>query len=192
MSETVRIGIVLGSTRPSRKSEAVAAWVRERAASRTDAVVETIDLLDHPLPHLDAVAPAMIARGEYQDEATRGWAAAIAPFDGYVFVTPEYNHGAPGVLKNAMDHLYVEWNDKAAGFVSYGVAGGVRAVEQLRLMCGALQMADVAPQVALPLATAFENYAVFRPGDAETAALDALLNHVVAWSRALATLRAAV
>ena len=182
----MKIGIVLGSTRPGRVGDQVARWVHERAARRGDAEFELVDLRDHPLPHL-AEPPGF--SGEYQDERTRAFAAVVASCDGFLFVTPEYNHSVPGVLKNAMDHVYVEWNTKAAGFVSYGGAGGARSVEQLRLVCGALQLADVAPQVTLPLATEFENRTVFRPGDHQLAALDTLLDHVVAWSTALAPLR---
>ncbi|PKV94115.1 NAD(P)H-dependent FMN reductase [Amycolatopsis echigonensis] len=182
----IRIGIVLGSTRPGRKGDQVARWVHETATRRTDAEFELVDLRDHPLPHLDE--PPM-APGGYRFEHTRAWAAVLASFDGFVLVTPEYNHSAPGVLKNAMDTVYFEWNDKAAGFVSYGGVGGARAVEQLRLVCGALQMADVAPQVTLPLATEFEGE-VFKPGEYNAAALDMLLDHVVRWSTALASVRA--
>jgi uncharacterized protein (TIGR02246 family) len=182
----VKIGIVIGSTRPGRKGDQVARWVHERAARRSDAGFEVIDLRDHPLPHLEE-PPGF--SGRYQDERTRALAAVVASCDGFVVVTPEYNHSVPGVLKNAMDHVYVEWNTKAAGFVSYGGVGGARSVEQLRLVCGALQLADVAPQVTLPLATEFENGEVFKPGDHQLAALDMLLDHVVAWSAALAPLR---
>ncbi|GGN80189.1 hypothetical protein GCM10011579_065480 [Streptomyces albiflavescens] len=100
-----------------------------------------IDLHDHPLPHLDEPAPAPVSPGRYQHEHTRAWADTIASFDGFVMVTPEYNHSFPGVLKNAIDSLYAEWNNKAVGFVSYGGGGGTRAVEQLRLICGALHEA---------------------------------------------------
>lgn len=102
--------------------------------------------------------------GPSAHEHTRAWAARTAPFDGFVMVTPEYNHSAPGVLKNALGHLFAQWTDKAVGFVSYGVSGGVRAVEQLRLVCGALGMADVSHQVAISLLTDFENYTTFTPG----------------------------
>lgn len=183
----IRIGIVLGSTRPGRRGDQVARWVHERAARRGDAEFEVVDLRDHPLPHLEE--PPM-APGGYRHEHTRAWAATVGAFDGFVIVTPEYNHSAPGVLKNAMDTVYAEWNDKAAGFVSYGHAGGARAVEQLRLVCGALQVADVAPQVTLPLATEFEAGGGFAPGGYSVAALDVLLDHVVRWSTALASLRA--
>jgi len=106
-----------------------------------------------------------------------------------VIVTPEYNHGTSGVLKNALDFLYAEWNNKAVGFVSYGAVGGARAVEHLRLVAGELQMADVRQQVALSLITEFENYSAFNPGDYNLPALNTMLDQIVAWSNALAPLR---
>jgi NAD(P)H-dependent FMN reductase len=127
--------------------------------------------------------------GQYQNEHTKQWADKIASFDGFVIVTPEYNHSTSGVLKNAIDYLYAEWHNKAVGFVSYGGVGGARAAEHLRLIAGELQMADVRQQVALSMLTEFENFSVFRPGDYNRAALDILLDQVVAWSKALAPLR---
>ena len=182
-----RIGIILGSTRPNRNGEQVAKWVYDIASRRTDAEFELVDLRDYPLPHLDEPLPPSL--GQYQNEHTRQWAAKIASFDGFVFVTPEYNHSTSGVLKNAIDYLYAEWNNKAVGFVSYGSVGGARAAEQLRLVVGELQMADVRQQVALSLLTEFENYSVFKPGDYNLAALSTLLDQVIAWSSALAPLR---
>jgi len=182
-----RIGIILGSTRPNRNGEQVAKWVYDIAARRSDAEFELVDLRDYPLPHLDEPLPPSM--GQYHNEHTRQWAEKIASFDGFVFVTPEYNHGTSGVLKNAIDYLYAEWNNKAAGFVSYGAVGGARAAEHLRLVAGELQMADVRQQVALSLLTEFENFSVFRPGDYNRAALDTLLDQVIAWSTALAPLR---
>jgi NAD(P)H-dependent FMN reductase len=182
-----RIGIILGSTRPNRNGEQVAKWVYDIASRRSDAEFELVDLRDYPLPHLDEPLPPSM--GQYQNEHTKQWADKIASFDGFVFVTPEYNHGTSGVLKNAIDYLYAEWNNKAAGFVSYGAVGGARAAEHLRLVAGELQMADVRQQVALSLLTEFENFSVFKPGDYNVAALDTLLDQVVAWSTALAPLR---
>ena len=182
-----RIGIILGSTRPNRNGEAVARWVLDLASRRDDAEFELVDLRDYPLPHLDEPIPP--SAGQYQHDHTRQWAETIASFDGFVMVTPEYNHSTSGVLKNAIDYLYAEWNNKAVGFVSYGVAGGARAVEHLRLVAGELQMADVRQQVALSIVTEFENYSTFRPGDYNLPALDTLLDQVVAWSAALAPLR---
>jgi NAD(P)H-dependent FMN reductase len=182
-----RIGIILGSTRPNRNGEQVAKWVYDIASRRSDAEFELVDLRDYPLPHLDEPLPPSM--GQYQNEHTRQWADKIASFDGFVIVTPEYNHSTSGVLKNAIDYLYAEWNNKAVGFVSYGGVGGARAAEHLRLVAGELQMADVRQQVALSLLTEFENFSVFKPGDYNLAALSTLLDQVVAWSNALAPLR---
>ena len=183
-----RIGIILGSTRPNRNGEQVANWVLDHATRRDDAEFELIDLRDYPLPHLDEPMPPSM--GQYQQEHTKQWANKIASFDGFVIVTPEYNHGTSGVLKNAIDYLYAEWNNKAVGFVSYGGVGGARAAEHLRLVAGELQMADVRQQVTLSLITEFENFSVFKPGDYNIDALTVLLDQVIAWSGALAPLRA--
>ncbi|MFE4252342.1 NADPH-dependent FMN reductase [Streptomyces sp. NPDC056910] len=185
----LKIGIILGSTRPNRNGEQVAKWVLDIASRRDDARFELIDLRDHPLPHLDEPLSPMF--GQYQNEHTKQWAAEIASFDGFVIVTPEYNHGIPGVLKNAIDFLYAEWNNKAVGFVSYGGVGGVRAVEHLRLVAAELQMADVRQQVALSMITEFENFRVFKPGEHSLPALNTMFDQVIAWSTALAPLRMA-
>jgi NAD(P)H-dependent FMN reductase len=183
-----KIGIILGSTRPGRNGEAVARWVTDIASQRTDAEFELVDLLDYKLPHLDEAMPPSL--GQYSHPHTLEWAAKIASFDGYVMVTPEYNHSTSGALKNAIDFLYAEWNNKAVGFVSYGGAGGTRAVEHLRLIAGELQLADVRAQVALSLLTDFENYRVFKPADHQRDSVNAMLDQLVAWSTALAPLRA--
>ncbi|MGI5212283.1 NADPH-dependent FMN reductase [Plantactinospora sp. CA-290183] len=184
-----RIGIILGSTRPGRNGEAVAKWVHQVATERTDAEFELIDLLDYKLPHLDEIMPP--AMGQYTQPHTLAWAAKIASFDGFVMVTPEYNHSTSGALKNAIDFLFAEWNNKAVGFVSYGSVGGARAVEHLRLIAGELKMADVRTQVALSLNADFENYSVFKPGEQHLPTLQTMLDELVAWSNALAPLRAA-
>jgi NAD(P)H-dependent FMN reductase len=183
----IRIGIILGSTRPNRNGEQVAAWVLDHAKQRSDAEYDLIDLKDFPLPHLDEPIPPSM--GQYQNDHTKKWAEKIASFDGFVIVTPEYNHSTSGVLKNAIDYLFAEWNNKAVGFVSYGSVGGARAVEHLRLVAGELKMADVRQQVTLALSTEFENYSVFKPGDYQIPQLKTLLDEVVAWSTALAGLR---
>jgi NAD(P)H-dependent FMN reductase len=178
-----KIGIILGSTRPGRNGEAVAKWVLENAAQRNDAEFEIVDLKDFPLPHLDeAIPPSM---GQYQGEHTKAWAAKVAEFDGYIFVTPEYNHSTTGVLKNALDYVYGEWNNKAAAIVSYGSLGGARAAEHLRLILAELQIATVRQQVALSLMTDFENFSVFTPAEYNLGALATLLDQLVAWTKAL-------
>jgi NAD(P)H-dependent FMN reductase len=183
-----KIGIILGSTRPGRNGEAVAHWVYDIAKQRGDAEFELVDLLDYKLPHLDEVYPPTM--GQYAQPHTLEWAAKIASFDGFVMVTPEYNHSTSGALKNAIDFLFAEWNNKAVGFVSYGSVGGARAVEHLRLIAGELQMADVRAQVALSLHTDFENFSVLKPSDYQRQQLTTTLDQVVAWSVALAPLRA--
>lgn len=183
----ISIGIILGSTRPNRVGPQVAGWVHDQASHRDDATFELVDLRDHPLPHLDEPVPPMF--GPSANQHTRDWAERIAPFDGFVIVTPEYNGGMPGVLKNAIDHACAEWTNKAVGFVSYGVSGGARAVAQLRTVCGALGMADVSRPVELSLFTDFENHATFVPGERHEAALTATLDQVISWSTALAPLR---
>jgi NAD(P)H-dependent FMN reductase len=184
-----RIGIILGSTRANRNGEQVARWVYENASERDDADFELIDLRDYPLPHIDEPLPPSL--GQYQNDHTKEWAEKIASFDGFVIVTPEYNHGTSGVLKDAIDFLYAEWNNKAVAFVSYGSVGGARAAEHLRLVAGELQMADVRQQVALSLMAEFENFSAFRPGDYNLEALETMLDQVIAWSEALKPLRTA-
>ena len=184
-----KIGIILGSTRPGRNGEAVAKWVYDIASRRSDAEYELVDLLDYALPHLDEAIPA--SQGRYANEHTKQWAAKIAELDGFVFVTPEYNHSTSGALKNAIDFVYAEWNNKAAGFVSYGSAGGTRAVEHLRLIMGELQVADVRAQVALSLFTDFENFSSFKPGPQHEGTLGVVLDQTVSWAKALETVRKA-
>src|SRR5256885_5567989 len=126
----LKIAIIIGSTRPGRNGEAVAKWVHEIAQKRSDAEFELVDIKDFNLPLLDEPVPA--AMGNYSKPHTKAWGAKIDSFDGYVFVTPEYNHGMNGALKNAIDFLYREWNNKAAGFVGYGGEGAARAVAPMR------------------------------------------------------------
>ena len=183
----LNVGIIIGSTRPGRKAEVVARWVYDIAAKRGDASFEVVDIADFDLPLLDeAIPPSM---NQYSKPHTKAWAAKIATFDAFVFVTPEYNHSISGALKNAIDFLFREWNDKAAGFVGYGGVGGVRAVEQLRLVMGEIKIADVRAQVALSLFTDFENFTTFKPAPQQTAAVNAMLDDLVAWGEALRMMR---
>ena len=184
----IRIGIIIGSTRPGRNGEAVGHWVHGIATKRSDAQFELVDLKDFNLPLLDEAVPASM--GQYSQEHTKAWAAKIDSFDAFVFVTPEYNHGTSGALKNAIDYVYREWNNKAAGFVSYGSAGGARAVEQLRLIMGELQVADGRAQVMLSLFTDFENFSVFKPAPKHEKSVNNMLDQVIAWGGAVKALRA--
>lgn len=184
---SIRIAIIIGSTRPNRIGEAVGRWVHDIASGRTDAEYELIDLRDINLPLLDE--PVQPSQGKYSHDHTKAWAAKIDTFDGFVFVTPEYNHGTCAALKNAIDYLYKEWNNKAAGFVGYGSAGGVRAVESLRLVMGELMVADVRAQVMLSLYTDFENFKTFKPAAMHEKSLHTMLGQLVAWAGALKTVR---
>src|ERR1700726_1029230 len=183
----IKIAIILGSTRPNRNGEAVAKWVYEIAQKRSDAESELVDIKDFNLPLLDEPMPPSM--GQYSKPHTKAWAAKIGSFDAYVFVTPEYNHGTSGALKNAIDFLFAEWNNKAAGFVSYGGASGARAVEQLRLVLAEVQMATVRNQVLLSMYTDFENFSVFKPGPTKEQAVNDMLDQLIAWGGALKPLR---
>jgi NAD(P)H-dependent FMN reductase len=183
----LKIAIILGSTRPNRVGEAVAQWVHEIAGERSDAQFELVDVKDFDLPLLDEPLPP--SRGQYAQPHTKRWAAKIASFDGFVFVTPEYNHSIAAALKNAIDFLYREWNNKVAGFVSYGSASGTRAVEHLRLVMAELQIADVRAQVALSLDTDFENMTVFKPAARHEKSVNTMLDQVILWGTALQAVR---
>jgi NAD(P)H-dependent FMN reductase len=183
----IRVGIIVGSTRPGRKAEDVARWVHGLAAKRGDAEYEIVDIKDFNLPLLDEPVPPSM--GQYSKDHTKAWAARIDSFDAYVLVTPEYNHGTSGALKNALDFLYREWNNKAAGFVSYGSAGGARAVEQLRLVMAELQVATVRAQVMLSIFTDFENFSVLKPDARKEPNVNAMLDQLIGWGGALRALR---
>jgi NAD(P)H-dependent FMN reductase len=179
----IKTAILIGSTRPGRKGEAVAQWVYDIARKRNDAEFEIVDLRSFNLPLLGEKSSSQ------HTDPRSAWAEKIASFDAYVFVTPEYNHGTSGALKNAIDHLYKEWNNKAAGFVGYGGAGGTRAVEQLRQVMGELQIADVRNQVALSLFADFENFTTFKPNARRESSVSTMLDQVIAWGGAMKTLR---
>jgi NAD(P)H-dependent FMN reductase len=183
----LRIAVIIGSTRPGRKGEAVARWVYEIARQRDDAEFELVDIKDFHLPLLDEPMSPMM--GQYAHQHTKTWSAKIVSFDAYVFVTPEYNHATSGALKNAIDFLYHEWVNKAAGFVGYGGASGTRAVENLRLVMGELQVADVKAQVGISLFTDFENFTTFKPNPGQETSVNAMLDQVIAWGGALKALR---
>jgi NAD(P)H-dependent FMN reductase len=186
-TESVEIGVIVGSTRPGRKAPAVAQWVHEEAGRHPEASVRILDIADFDLPLLDEPRPAIT--GQYERPHTRAWAAAIQPLDAFVFVSPEYNRSIPAALKNAIDFLYAEWGGKAAGFVSYGAdAGGARAVEHLRAVMAELHVATVRDHVALTIGTDFADGAP-APSDRQTDRLRALLDELIAWGRALRTVR---
>ncbi|MEU1162517.1 NADPH-dependent FMN reductase [Streptomyces sp. NPDC090075] len=183
----LRIGIVLGSTRPGRRGEQIASWVLDTARAHGGADYELVDLAHHRLGNLDEGGNPNLR--QYQHPHTHDWSRVVDGLDGYVFLVPEYNHSFPGALKNALDYVYREWNDKAAGIVSYGGwAAGVRAAEALRLVLAELQVATVRAQPAIPTIPAFATGA-FVPGEGLDASVHAMLDQVIAWADALRGVR---
>lgn len=181
-----KIAIILGSTRPNRMGAAVADWVHKQAAGR-EATYDLIDLRDVDLPLLDEGTPPSM--GKYEHDHTKEWAATIDQYDGFVFVTPEYNHSTSAALKNALDYLYAEWNNKACAFVGYGSLGGARAVEHLRAITSELQLAHVRQQVALSLYQDWEDFEEFKPAQPNEDALSTLFDQLESWAEALRTVR---
>ena len=179
----LKVGIIVGSTRPGRNSEAVARWVHEIASKRGDAVYEIVDIADYDLPLLDEPKSPMYR--DYVNGHTKRWSEKIDSLDAFVFVTPEYNHSITGALKNAIDFLNQEWANKSAGFVSFGSAGGARAVEHLRGIMGELQVADVRAQALLSLFEDFENFSEFKPREVQAQSVEALLDQLIGWGLAL-------
>lgn len=183
----IRIAVIIGSTRPGRNGQAVAEWVLEQAQGRDGATYELVDLADFPLPHLDEPMPA--AYGQYAGEHTRAWSEKVASYDGFVFVTPEYNHSISGVLKNALDYLYAEWNNKAAAFVGYGALGGARAVEHLRAVASELQLAHVRQSLAFSVFTDFEQFTDFKPAEIHGQSAATMFDQLESWSVAMRSVR---
>jgi NAD(P)H-dependent FMN reductase len=183
----LKIGIIIGSTRPGRRAPEIAQWVYDNAAQRGDAAYEIVDIKDYDLPVLDEAIPASMDK--YEKEHTKTWAAKIASLDGFVFVTPEYNHSISGALKNAIDFIYKEWLNKSAGFVSYGTTGGARAVEHLRGIMAEVQVADVRAHVSLSLYTDFVNFTELTPAPWHLPQLNTMLDQVVSWGGALRGVR---
>src|SRR5258705_11786227 len=185
--------VIGGSTRQGRFSEKPAQWILQHLQKRAGIEARLLDLRDFPMPFFDqAVSPATPGRAPYENEVVKGWTAAIAASDGFVFVTPEYNYGPSAVLKNAIDWVYPEWNRKAAAFVSYGSAMGARSVQQLRETAIELQIATVRSSVQIPVATL---WAHFRGGDVDKGLAEletqaqTMIDDLLWWTTALKTAR---
>lgn len=181
VNEKLNIGIILGSTRQGRVSPQVGNWVKDIADKRGDANYEIVDIATFNLPFLgtsDGTEPGIAE-----------WNEKLANLDGFVFIVQEYNHSITAALKNALDFAREAWNDKAAGFVSYGSTGGARAVEHLRGICGELKIADVRTHPTLSLFLDFENGTDFKPRDMHLDNVNEMLNDVVAWGKAFKKIR---
>ncbi len=195
----IKIKVIIGSTRQNRFSEKPAQWIYEETKKKDGVEVELLDLRDYPMPFFDdPMSPSMV-KGNYANEVVKKWAKKIKDGDAFIIVTPEYNHGYPAVLKNALDSIYQEWNKKAVGFVSYGSAVGARSIEQLRQVAVELQMAPIRNAIHIPIEVFMAvmgekspvNPELFSPirkgmmGDRVEAFFDDLLW----WARALKTAR---
>jgi len=186
--EKVHVGIIIGSVRQGRNATAVANWMYDFADKRDDhADYEIVDLAAYKLPLLgeEPIADKQ-AEGE---TAIKAWSDKMASFDAYIFVVPEYNHAIGGALKNALDYVNPEVNNKVAGFVGYGSLGGARGHENMRLILGELQVADVRTAVTFSLITDFENMSEFKPADYHQANANEMLDQVISWGNAFKTLR---
>ena len=183
----MRIGIVVGSIRDGRRGEQVGRWALEHASSRGDAVYEMIDVRAFDVPLLTSSIHPMRAGGQYVSAAVTEWSRTVDRCDGFVFVTPEYNHGVPGAFKNAVDCLGPEWVGKTIGFVSYGTEGGVRAVEQWRNIAANLQMLDVRQQVVLSIFTDFDEEGRLAASERKATDLSTLLDQLTDLTRRLLT-----
>lgn len=179
----LHIQIIVGSIREGRRGRSIGEWAHRIAAARQDITVELVDLKDWNFPVFSLAKPP--AMGEYADPLQRRWAETIGKADGYLFLCPEYNHSFPSALKNALDYLYAEWGRKPASFIGYGPSGGIRAVEQLRLVLIELNMAPLGS--ALHLFNVHKKFEQdqYQGGDEDAARLQAVLDDLLWWSRTL-------
>jgi len=185
---TLRIALILGSTRPGRRGDQIAAWALQAARAHGGADYELVDLADHDLGNLDE--PGNPNFQQYQHSHTRAWGALIDSFDGYVFIVPEYNHSYPGALKNALDYVYKEWNYKPAAFVSYGgVSGGLRAVQMEKMTLTTLKMAPIVEAVTIPMVGQHMKEGRFAAREVHVTAATAMLTELARWAEALRPLR---
>ena len=169
------IGVFLGSVRSGRIGEHIGAWVMDAAAGR-DADYRLLDLAEFDVPHLIAEVVPGAANKQYDDPAVTAWSKAVDTCDGFVFVTPEYNHSIPGTMKNAFDSLFGEWAGKPVAFVGYGADGGVRAVEHWRQIVANLSMTDIRNQVVLNIFGEDVNDGELSPREHKQAALTRALS----------------
>lgn len=186
---SLKLHVIICSTRPGRIGPAVARWFHERTRDHAKLDADLIDLADFALPLYDE--PIHPVRQQYQQAHTKRWSESVASADAYVFVTPEYNYGPPPSFVNALNYVYKEWNYKPCGFVSYGgVSGGLRAVQMEKLLVTTLKMMPVTEGVAAPMvAKLLDERGNFVPDDLITASAITLLDELHKWAVALKTMR---
>lgn len=186
---TYKLKVIIGSTRPTRKGPIVADWFLKMAKQHPDFEVEVLDLKEISLPLMDE--PNHPRLRQYTKEHTIKWSKTIDEADAFVFITPEYNYGPPATLKNAMDYLFEEWQEKPVGFVSYGgVSGGTRAVQELKLTITTLGMMPLPQAVTIPFFTQFINENdVFEANEPLEKSANVMLNKLQNWTKALKGMR---
>jgi NAD(P)H-dependent FMN reductase len=186
---SLKLNVIIGSTRPGRAGPTVAKWVAEQAQTHGAFEVELVDLADFKLPLLDE--PSHPRLQQYQHEHTRRWSQSAAAADAFMFVTPEYDYFVNAALVNALQCLSREWAHKVAGVVSYGgISGGLRAAQELRQLIGNLNMMAIPQTVPVPFFAKFINdEQVFTPNEAMTDGLKLALDETAKWAGALKPLR---
>jgi NAD(P)H-dependent FMN reductase len=186
----LKIKVIVGSTRANRFSEKPARWIFDEASKRADLDVEILDLRDYPLPFFEEAMPPGMAKDAYTHPTVIQWRDKVREADGFIICTPEYNHGYPAVLKNALDYVYFAWSRKAVAFVSWGGGGGTRCVEQLRLVAIELDMAPTRFAVHIANPWFIKDIDELRTEPNQQGAA-ALLDHLTWWARALESARTA-
>jgi len=190
VNRSPHILVILGSTRQGRHGDKVVRWLMRRLNTHTEAAFDVVDLRDLALPLFDAAVPP--AFGAVAVEA-REWAERVARADGFIFVMPEYNHGYPAPLKNAIDHLFTEWARKPAAIVSYGASGGgYRGAEQLRQVLVELKIVPVREQVGIPAIWSAFDEAGEPHNSMLNGAAEAMIAELLWWATALIPAREGV
>lgn len=193
--DSLKIAVIIGSTRPARFGDKPAKWIAAEAKKLEGVEVELLDLVEYPMPFFEEpMGPSQLNK-KYSNDVVKKWSAKIDAADAFIMVTPEYNHSTSGVLKNALDHLYPEWNNKPVGFVSYGGVGGARAIEHLRQIVIELQMAPISNSVNIPGTIIFPIVSGKAQWNADTEAHlkangDKMLTQLMWWAKALKAARA--
>lgn len=188
----LKIGLIVGSTRPNRFSERAAAWLLDGASGRNDFELGVLDLLEFELPFLEESIPPAMLGGAYSNPQANTWRQGLGGYDGYIATVAEYNHGPTAVLKNAFDSAFLEWQRKPIGFVGYGNVGAARAIEQLRGITIELQMAPIRHEVNIglePFMAVLNNHTMLNEYPYLIQARTALFDNLVWWASALKAAR---
>lgn len=186
---SVKIAVIVSSNRPTRVGGKVADWFYDQVKDTQDVEFELIDLAEVKLPYLDEPKSPMM--GDYQSEHTKKWSKQIAAFDGYILITPEYNHGYNAVLKNALDTLYHEWANKPVAFVGYGVLGAAASIEQLVNVTAQLNMVPLVSKATklIDVWAIFDEEGEFNQATLRGSKPEDLMENLVWWAKTLKAAR---